>query len=339
MAFFNKKQDVINIELTPYGRSLLSEGKLLPAYYAFFDDDILYDSDAGGFTETQKSIKTRILQETPYLRPPRDLSSPEGLIANNERSEETPRPHTKLKLDYLTEPLGTSDQTSDYGPSWVSTFIQGEITGSVSTILTGSIRNGTLVVIPPGTGAATTKIGADQYLKQIPQINANIEYTMRVNNTSNSVATRGLQKPPPDPASKIYPDGTYLELIEEQILCNLREDQGFLLKEGLEMEVYLYDDVEEDKLIPLKFLPKTSLIKNEILLEEPEMISTDFDSSYVEYYINFLTDTEIPTSDICEGAMKLKSKDIEIGIEIDCRDEENVFFDIYNTPIDIEDCD
>lgn len=339
MAFFNKKQDVIKIELTPYGRSLLSEGKLSPVYYAFFDDDILYDSEAGGFTETQKSIKTRILQETPYLRPIRDLSSPEGLISNNERSEENPRPHTMLKLNHLTEPLGTSDQTSDFGPSWVSTFIQGEITGSVETVLTGSIRNGVAVVIPPVTGVATTKIGTDQYLKQIPQINAEIEYTMRVNNTDNDVPIRGLQVSQPDPVSRIYPDGTYLELVKEQILCNLKEDNGFVLKEGLSVEVYLYDDVEEDKLIPLKFLPRQTMIKNDILLDEPEEVLADIDPSYVEYYINFLTDLEIPAEDICEGAMSLKSKDIEIGIEIECKDKENVFFDIYNTPIDIEDCD
>ncbi len=50
MTFFNKKEETIGIELTPYGRSLLAKGKLMPAYYAFFDDDILYDVMAGGAT-------------------------------------------------------------------------------------------------------------------------------------------------------------------------------------------------------------------------------------------------------------------------------------------------
>ena len=43
MAFTNKKEDVIYMELTPYGRHLLSLGQLKPEYYAFFDDDIVYD--------------------------------------------------------------------------------------------------------------------------------------------------------------------------------------------------------------------------------------------------------------------------------------------------------
>ena len=39
MGFFNKKEDVLHIELTPHGRYLLSIGKLLPSHYRFFDDD------------------------------------------------------------------------------------------------------------------------------------------------------------------------------------------------------------------------------------------------------------------------------------------------------------
>ena len=81
MAFFNKKEDVIKIELTPYGRSLLSKGKLKPAFYAFFDDDILYDSEAAGFSENQNKIQTRIIQETPFLKPVRCVESPETLIS------------------------------------------------------------------------------------------------------------------------------------------------------------------------------------------------------------------------------------------------------------------
>ena len=43
MTFFDKKTEVINFELTPHGRHLLSMGKLAPKYYDFTDDDILYD--------------------------------------------------------------------------------------------------------------------------------------------------------------------------------------------------------------------------------------------------------------------------------------------------------
>ena len=39
MSFFNKKEEVYHIELTPYGRYLLSIGKLKPHHYRFFDDE------------------------------------------------------------------------------------------------------------------------------------------------------------------------------------------------------------------------------------------------------------------------------------------------------------
>ncbi len=43
MTFFNKKEEVIEIELTQYGKYLLSKGKFRPVFYAFSDDEILYD--------------------------------------------------------------------------------------------------------------------------------------------------------------------------------------------------------------------------------------------------------------------------------------------------------
>jgi len=320
MTFFNKKEEVINIELTPYGRSLLAKGILKPAYYAFFDDDILYDAMAAGeiTAEAQNLIETRIFNDTPRIKAPRDLQSPEGLIFRYERTQDNHRPHTQLKLNYLTEPLGTSEQTSDYGPAWNSLFIQGEITGSVQTTLTGS----------------------DVYLRQIPQINSNIEYTMQIKNTADLPPVSGQQVAPRAPVSTIFPDGTYLDIIQEQILCQLKEDEGFLFKDGLEMEVFLYEDTPETNLLPLKFRPQSIQIKDGILLDMPEETYVELDPNYVGYWMNFNFDSEIPDEDICAGVQKLKSQDIELELEIECPDNDSVDFDIYGTRItEVEKCD
>ena len=61
MSFFDKKEDVLEIVLTPHGRSLLSKGKLMPAYYAFLDDDVIYDVASVGDTEANYQVKERIL--------------------------------------------------------------------------------------------------------------------------------------------------------------------------------------------------------------------------------------------------------------------------------------
>jgi hypothetical protein len=60
--FFNAAEDVIQIELTPYGRERLSSGEFNPVYYSFHDDDILYDGTYAGVSdEEQNDIESRIL--------------------------------------------------------------------------------------------------------------------------------------------------------------------------------------------------------------------------------------------------------------------------------------
>jgi hypothetical protein len=41
--FINKKEQVFDFQLTTYGREMLSIGSFKPTYYAFFDDNVIYD--------------------------------------------------------------------------------------------------------------------------------------------------------------------------------------------------------------------------------------------------------------------------------------------------------
>ena len=60
MSFFNKKEEVIDIQLTRYGKVLLSEGNFKPAYYQFFDDDIIYSQKSPNYTsELQNEVQKR----------------------------------------------------------------------------------------------------------------------------------------------------------------------------------------------------------------------------------------------------------------------------------------
>lgn len=62
MSFFDKKQEVIDIKLTQFGKGLLARGFFKPVYYRFFDDDILYNSNCAGFSEEQNRAEERILE-------------------------------------------------------------------------------------------------------------------------------------------------------------------------------------------------------------------------------------------------------------------------------------
>ena len=81
--FINRQEEVIQLELTPWGKRMFSEGRLKPRYYAFYDDDVLYDQDyqpSGSIQkanpkvgqEKQNDIVSRI-QEIPRLEIYSDL--------------------------------------------------------------------------------------------------------------------------------------------------------------------------------------------------------------------------------------------------------------------------
>ena len=61
MEFFDKKEEVLDIKLTAYGRHLLSMGRFKPFYYSFHDGDIIYNSEFCGFGEKLSETQDRIL--------------------------------------------------------------------------------------------------------------------------------------------------------------------------------------------------------------------------------------------------------------------------------------
>jgi len=80
MEFFDKKQEVLEVKLTPYGKYKLSQGRFKPTYYSFFDEGVLYDSRwsgegvisaddlQAGFIEKQNEIEPRIQDKTAMLK-------------------------------------------------------------------------------------------------------------------------------------------------------------------------------------------------------------------------------------------------------------------------------
>ena len=67
MKFLNKKEQVFDIQLTPHGKHKLSAGTFNPVYYAFFDDNVIYDIEYAGGAEEQNKTHERIKNETQYL--------------------------------------------------------------------------------------------------------------------------------------------------------------------------------------------------------------------------------------------------------------------------------
>jgi len=119
VRFFNQKEEVLNIELTPYGRQRFASGSFAPAFYAFYDNSVLYDGEYGGVTETQNQITNRISNQTPKLQPNTRFTSTPGSIFSLASAQTSA---DFLQNNFWNAPfnrmLGSSDPSSVYAPSW-----------------------------------------------------------------------------------------------------------------------------------------------------------------------------------------------------------------------------
>jgi hypothetical protein len=340
MTFFNKKEEVIDLELTPYGEALLSIGKFKPSFYAFFDDDILYDaSGSTGIQEAQNDVETRIQQNTPSVRPQYLFSGiEENLLPLVQEARGPLGDPLQTPLDRfsgfppfidqsysLIEPIGSMKLGSENAPAWDIRALKGEITGAIN-YLTSSVESGIY-----------------NNVKRIPQLDFNINYRVLVGNENTidpngEIANRIL--------SRVYEDGTFLYLAEDSPNVTLVVDEANTsLDLEYDIEVFLVEDDATNRrpatLIPMNLIEKPSQVVNGLLVERPVQESLiEEDPTFVEYFFQLNVDREIPEEDICPLLGELQTRGIRLGgIPYDCKDVQNIGrFDIYGTNATEEDC-
>ena len=311
MTFFNRKEDVIKIELTPHGRKLLSQGKLKPFYYAFFDDDILYDSNRGGFSETNLESKGRILSGSVYMRPQTNYKGVESKLEDR-RSFETE--------NHLLYPIGSNKIEEKKSNGWSVSFLHNTASSATNTL----------------SGDSTPTLS-------IPQVECTVQYELSIGSVTK--ATAGKTYNPIMPEQRLTGD-SFIDIKEDQILAHMMEKNGFNIGGSLEIEVFLYDQ-DEQNTQKLSFLEQDDLIVNNILTDPNDLLGALYkaeavadDPKFVEYWLRIRTDKKIPILDRCSGIQNLKAQDIYLDVEIDCPDRDADLGNIYNTtPIEIEECE
>ena len=349
MLFANKKEEVLDIQLTPHGRYLLSIGRLKPMYYSFHDENILYDGryagrpgGAGAVTEYSKDVEDRIQHNTPQMNtvtskvtraknvkrifePLFDLTSfsgpsTYGLATVEQMSEQ--------KYHLATNMIGNSAISSNEAPKWSVKVLNGEITGSVPYI-TGSTRT-----------------------LRIPQIDMCVYYDVAVFNTASTEGTNLPIDPDPVLNSISFKDGTYIAVEPDDLLIEVLEENVEYKNNNFEIEVF---EMQEDKLStpraglsglssvhynlkPLYFDKKVNLIKNNILLDPSEVDVVaevdNNDSRMVKYYFDVNVDHEINSADICRAIPTLDTKNIYVDLDVTCaQDHPPTRYDIYSGPV------
>lgn len=368
MEFFNDKEEVIHFELTSYGRHLLSLGRLKPEYYAFYDDDVLYDlahqNDASGnpVSETQGAIKKRILEETPYLKAQSNYFGLDKKILGEEtylNFEQIRYPSSQEKINSLNYPLASSNAFSDgRGPSWELTYLHGTTLKDTTSNVNRFLESKEQFTNPSGPNYnADARLSGSLPYKNIPQLEMILEHELSVRNVHTDEEEYVLESSPNLPVSEVKPDGSYIAVKEQQILIHFLEKHGFSHKDSFTVEVFLYDDVLHDKFMPLEFEKRNmNMINPEYEYEEEDEAVGDSppleeyeellgisSSKYVEYYFDLRIDRDVPEDDVCTGIQKLKKQEIFLDLDYGCLEREQTKdINIYNTGIgedDIEDCE
>lgn len=343
MKFFNPKEEVLDIKLTNYGRHLLSKGLWRPTFYSFMDDNVLYDSQYGGFTESKNSAEDRIQDETPLLRSQgifngRDehLFDGVGDIADRMRLS------TYEKMTVMPFSLGTSALDSTKLPAIRMQFLEGEIK-DLEFNSTGSTRT-------TKTGGASSAL-SHQLLK-IPQIEMDVEYKITV--APPNTPEKRFEVDPALTPGTLYADGNEVLVGPEQIIIVAEEINAPFDFHNFDIEVYeITDDFDvngEQIKVPLNFVKPLEMVENNILLDREEAevkagrvngATPPLDSSFVSYYFDINVDSEISETILCKSISQLsrKGKSLFTDVNITCPDLSNVIVEpIYASDALDEDC-
>jgi len=284
MEFFNKKEEVIDLQLTQFGRLLLSKGKFKPVYYSFFDDNILYNSAYAGFDEEQNNSESRI-NELQSIKPLVSATSAEkafkenyNLILSGEEGQLSSEfQRTPDKMNLLSQPIGTSDINSEYAPSWTIQFLNGQISGSSSNLEVPGIDAGSLML-------------------PIPQIECEVKISYEQTDEDGETSSDEIEDQPLSDLSVISREN------EMFVLLKLQEKNASFQKKNFDIE--MFEVIEEKKgtkavetLRPLNFA-KNNEIESDVDFLDEEF--PDENKNYVEYYFDVLIDNEISDDVLCE---------------------------------------
>ena len=328
MTFFNKKTEVMQIEMTPYGRYLYSIGKFMPHSYEFVDDDVMYKMS--GSTETQESAHSRILSETP---------KPKINRAFQDEAAQAISPPTISDMRIMTRKmnqrqsslysLGRSAYSGSNIPLMQTTMLQGSISGSQMTypVSTTSYGKGGEVLIP--------QVDVDLNFKAV------LRDTLEMSDDYDGESVQSVT----------FDDGTYIDVRYIEPIIHLKEFNSFYEKENFEIEVFKVTGVPGDEtLTPLKMDKKISAIVNDMLVADSSTAENIFDDAndnepamdFMDYFFEIQVDNEITPEELCKAVDKLEINSQFLDEELICPDQRTDRFNIYSTrvsPEDLEDCD
>lgn len=288
MTFFNKKEEILELKLSSYGKQKLAAGTFKPVYYAFFDDDILYDGARAGINEDNNDIEPRIQELSPSLRCQTNFTDLEKKVKKqthdvqneifNESNVTDLKNDPSVFQDYdglrNVLPLGNSEIGNQRVASWRVEFLGGNFISSQSNINEPNLKP----------------------IVNIPQINSNI----KVQPVLVDKDFKGITDPMTDRFVAENTDtNKFIRLTNDSIVLEISENNVDLLNDQFSLEVYEVTTNQdgEEILTPKMFKKEIQSIINGILLDEEDIqaqfSAVEMDEKFVEYYFDISVDDRI----------------------------------------------
>jgi len=355
-GFFDDKEEVMKIELTEWGKYLYSIGKFKPKYYAFSDDEVLYDGTYGGLSsEEQKDIEDRIMNNTPYLKPHVRLVEAKGYYQEYDSASE---PNSQVYAD----PIDSTTLVDTKIESKVNLILSKNSRYSQATkelrhlVLNkiGSVRSVSqdypsfdLTVLRSKISSATNSMSSSYGFLKIPQIEINLENVLTIV-PSGSVFTSKLDEKANilssgvnlvntnqsitfQDGSKIYLESNFLAIdlfqngveyktknFNVEVFEFLQESGSYNLKK---LKIPLVDDMVDEN----GFLKDRSVISSVPFTTDPmsaenQSTSPTEDGDLLSTYFDLQLDKQIPDELICAlaGEATNRGDNIRLDYDIEC---------------------
>ena len=225
--FLNKKEQVYDLKLTSYGKHTLSIGEFEPAFYAFYDDNVIYDrvytyrtsgsnDPFSQSAEPQNSVHKRVKEETPYLESLVLFEDVEQTTNNDGGyffdldvipTKESPR-NDIFKFDAAIGNAYLSAESKQYAPAWKIVALKGTISSS--------------------------HYHDSETDTKVPQLNIDVRYTKKIIPSSQSPQslTSSVETTPR------FIDGKSIALERDDLLIYGEEVNTEILTENFDIEVF-----------------------------------------------------------------------------------------------------
>lgn len=303
MSFFDSKLEVLDFELTSYGKHLLSLGKLQPSYYAFYDSDIIYDSQYSDVAESQNSVEPRIQEDTPRLKIQNMFYSAETKLTCSHE-------HTNLINKLLfSDHIGTSKYEGNNIPTWDIKVLNNTISSSTAYNITEYNKIINLPQIDINLNYDIYYVNPDNIAivdTQLPRvIQEQIgELSMDFHDESSIIDSLKASTTNDGYVYGPYEDGNYVFVDGNNFVLDIIENNNFDEKDSFEIEVYEISG-SSNELRQLSFFQSyLNRVKNDVLLDAQDVLSQipniSLTSDYVEYYFNLTSDHMIPNEIVCK---------------------------------------